>query len=50
MDEVEEDAGFPNEEVKAILEQVSIEMLENASWDEKMVPLWQNLIIEKVMK
>ena len=42
MDEVEEDAGFPNDDIKPILEQVCVEMLETATWDEKMVPLWQN--------
>ena len=50
MDDVDEEASFPNDDIKPILEQVSIEILENASWDEKMVPLWKNEIIEKVMR
>ena len=50
MDDVDEELVFPNDDIKPILEQVSVEILENATWDEKMVPLWQNEIIEKVMK
>ena len=50
MDEVEEDAGFPNEEVQRCLQEAAEGVLETATWDEKMVPIWQNEIIERAMK
>ena len=50
MEEVDEDAGFPNEDVKRIVEEVCESVLENAQWDDVMVPIWQNEVIERVMK
>ena len=50
MDDVEDDAGFPNEDIQRIVQESAESILETASWDEKMVPFWINEITEKVMK
>ena len=50
MDDVEDDAGFPQEEVNRCVTEACESILESAMWDEKMVPIWINQIVEKSMK
>ena len=48
--EIDDDAGWPSEEIQvAVQSQVEL-ILADAMWDEKMVPIWINEIIEKTMK
>ena len=49
-DEIDEDAGFPNEDINRCVQEAAESVLENAMWDEKKVPLWINEICEKTMK
>ena len=49
-EEMDDDAGFPQEEVENILRETIQEVLETANWDETKVPLWINEICEKSMK
>ena len=49
-EEMDDDAGFPQEEVETILRETIQEVLESANWDEAKVPLWINEICEKSMK
>ena len=49
-DDIDEEAGFPDEEIQQTLETAVINTLENAMWDESKVPQQINDIIEKTMK
>ena len=50
MDDVEDDMSFPNEDIQRCVFENIESVLETAMWDEKMVPIWKNQIIEKSMK
>ena len=49
-EEMDDDAGFPSEDVQRCLTEVSESVLETAQWEEEKVPGWINDIIEKAMK
>ena len=41
-DQLEDDNSFPNEEIELKINEVAEEVLKEAMWDEKKVPLWIN--------
>ena len=49
-EEMDDDTGYPDEEVLASLTQATTDTLETASWDETKVPQWIQEITEKSMK
>ena len=49
-DEIDEDAGWPQEEINAALTVAVEQELETANWDEQQVPQWINNIVENAMK
>ena len=49
-DEIDDDAGWPNEEINQAVQSVVELILENVMWDEKLAPIWINEIIERSMK
>ena len=49
-EEMEDDAGFPNEDVQRCISEAQEAVLESAQWDEEKVPLWINEIVERCMK
>ena len=49
-DEIDDDAGWPNEEINQAVTSTIELILSDAKWDEKMVPTWINEIVEKSMK
>ena len=49
-DDIDEEAGFPDEEFQQALEQSVVSVLDNAMWDETKVAQQINDIIEKVMR
>ena len=49
-EEMDDDAGFPNEDVQRCLQEACESVLETAGWEEEKVPGWINEIIEKAMK
>ena len=46
----EDNCAFAKDDVDVFVADIAGAILENSVWDEKMVPIWQNLIIEKVMQ
>ena len=49
--EIDEDnCGLEKELIDNSIGEICQQVLETAQWDEKMVPIWQNQIIEQVMK
>ena len=49
-EEMDDDAGYPEEEVQTALLQAATDTLETANWDESKVPLWIQEITEKSIK
>ena len=49
-EEIDDDAGWPNEEINQAITQQCETILADAMWDEKKVPNWNNEICEKCMK
>ena len=49
-EEMDDDAGFPSEDVQRCIQEAVETVLETAQWDEEKVPGWINEIIEKTMK
>ena len=49
-DEIEDDLGFPNDDIKKCIEDSVDAVIGTASWDETKVPHWINEINEKTMK
>ena len=50
MDDVDEDQGFPSEDVQRCIQEAAESILETVNWDESKVPQWINEICEKSMK
>ena len=48
-DQLEDDNSFPTEEVEIKIQEVADDVLKDAMWDEQKVPMWINLINEKLM-
>ena len=49
-DEIDEDAGWPSEEINQLVTSQVELILADAMWDPKMVPQWVDEIVEKCMK
>ena len=49
-EEMDDDQGYPDDEVQAVLTQAATDTLETAAWDESKVPLWIQEITEKSIK
>ena len=49
-EEMDDDAGFPSEDVQRCLQEAAESVLETAQWEEEKVPGWINDIVEKAMK
>ena len=49
-EEMDDDAGFPQEDIEACVKDTIMEVLESANWDDTKVEGWINEICEKIMK
>ena len=47
---VEDDNSFPQEDIELKITEVAEEVLKDAMWDEAKVPMWINMINEKLMQ
>ncbi len=48
-DQLEDDNSFPSEDIEQKIQEVADDVLKDAMWDEQKVPMWINLINEKLM-